>query len=121
MMCMCAVCFCFYQEEDGIRYPEMSRGLGRYRSDYQWLVVVRVDADQGHIPKEAAHNVFEQTDSLLLYQLIDHIAKNGSDRVKALVRLANVGQAHVIQQYLLNNEYCDGLAEFRAGFHYAQA
>jgi hypothetical protein len=54
---------------------------------------------------------------LLLHQLVDHIAQDRANGVEALISLANIGKTGVIQQNLLDNKYCDGLAELRASFH----
>lgn len=56
--------------------------------------------------------MLQETDSLLLYELIDHVAKNSANCVEALVRLANVRKTNVVEQNLLDNEDSDRLAEF---------
>jgi len=65
--------------------------------------------------------VLEQTDGLLLDQLVDHVAKHGADGVEALVRLTDVGQAGIVEQDLLDDEDRDGLAQLGAGLHDAEA
>ena len=65
--------------------------------------------------------MLEKTDGLLLYELVDHVAKNGTNCVKALIRLANVCETNVIQQNLLHNEDSDCLAELRTCFHDTEA
>jgi hypothetical protein len=66
-------------------------------------------------------DVLEQTDGLLLDQLVDHVAKHGADGVEALVRLADVCQAGVVEKDLLDDEDGDGLAQLRARLHDAEA
>jgi hypothetical protein len=73
------------------------------------------------LPKEATHNVLEKADGLLFDKLVDHVAENCADRIETLIRLANVGQADIIQQYLLHDEDCYCLAELRASLHNAEA
>lgn len=65
--------------------------------------------------------MLQQTNRLLFDQLIDHVGEDGANRVKALVRLANVRKSQVIQQNLLDNENSHRLAQLRAGLHYAKA
>jgi hypothetical protein len=73
--------------------------------------------ERGILPKEASNDVLQQTDSLLLDELIDHVAKNCADSIKALVGLTDVRQANIIKQDLLHDKNCNGLAEFGAGLH----
>jgi hypothetical protein len=56
--------------------------------------------------------MLQETDSLLLYELIDHVAKNGANCVKALVRLANIRKTDIVEQNLLNDEDSDRLTKF---------
>ena len=42
------------------------------------------------LPKKATDDVFEQANSLLFHQLVDHIAKDGTDSIETFIRLANV-------------------------------
>jgi hypothetical protein len=65
----------------------------------------------GDLPKETAHDVLEQADSLLLHKLVDHVAQYGTDRVEALVSLTDVGKANVVEQDLLDDKDGHGLAE----------
>jgi hypothetical protein len=65
--------------------------------------------------------MLQQADSLLFHELVDHVAKDGTDSVEAFVGLANVRQANVIKQNLLDNEDCDSLAELRASLHDTKA
>lgn len=65
--------------------------------------------------------MLEEANCLLLDKLIDHVAQDGAHGVKALVRLADICQAGVVQQDLLHDEDSDGLAELGARLHDAQA
>lgn len=65
--------------------------------------------------------MLQQAHGLLLDKLVDHVAEHCTHGVKPLVRLADVRQAHVIQQYLLYDEYRDCLAKFRTSLHNAKA
>lgn len=64
--------------------------------------------------------MFQESYSLLLDQLIDHVAQYRPNGVKALVCLAYVLQAEVVEQNLLYNEDGHRLAEFTAGLHDAE-
>lgn len=48
--------------------------------------------------------MLQQTDGQSVDQLVDHVAKHSADSVEALIRLANVSQAHVVQQDPLHNK-----------------
>lgn len=74
----------------------------------------------GPSPKKAAHNMLQQADRLLLDELRHHVAEHGADGVEALVRVADVGEAHVVEQDLLHDEDRDRLAQLRARLHDAQ-
>lgn len=65
--------------------------------------------------------MLQQSDSLLIDELSDHVRQNRTDSVEPLVGLTYVLQAHVVQEDLLNNEYRDRLAEFRTGLHDTKA
>lgn len=65
--------------------------------------------------------MLEQAHRLLLHKLIDHIAEHCADRIKALVRLTNVGQTNIIKQYFLHDEDSHSFAKLRSGLHYSQA
>ena len=73
------------------------------------------------IPEETPHNMLQQPHSLLVHELSNHITQNGPYRVKPFVCLANILQAHIIQQDLLHDEDRDCLAEFAAGLHDTEA
>lgn len=64
------------------------------------------------IPKEAPHNVLEQADGLLLYELVDHITEDSADCIEAFVGLTDVRKPYIVQKDLLYDENGDGLAEF---------
>ena len=65
--------------------------------------------------------MLEQANSLLFYELVDHVTKDGTDSIEALIGLANVREANVVKEYLLYDENGDGLAELGASLHDAQA
>lgn len=65
--------------------------------------------------------MLQQTRSLRLHQLGNHVAKDGSHSIEALVGGADVVETVVIEEDLLDNEDGDGLAKFGAGLHDAQA
>jgi hypothetical protein len=50
-----------------------------------------------YVPKKAPYNVLEQANSLLLHELVNHVAQHGSNSVETLVGLADVGKANVIE------------------------
>lgn len=64
--------------------------------------------------------MLEQANSLLFHQLVDHVAQDGTDSIEALVCLANVREANIVEEYLLYDENGDGLAELGASLHDAQ-
>jgi hypothetical protein len=61
--------------------------------------------------------VLKEADGLLLDELVDHIAENSTDGIEALIGLADVREANVIQQNLLHDEDSDSLAQLRTGLH----
>jgi hypothetical protein len=65
--------------------------------------------------------MLEESDSLALHKLVDHVAEDRADSVKPLVRLADVGEAEVVEEDLLNDEDGNCLGELRAGLHDAEA
>jgi hypothetical protein len=65
--------------------------------------------------------MLEQSDGLLLDELVDHVAEDSADGVEALVRLADVGQTDIVQEDLLDDEDGNGLGKLGSGFHNAQA
>ena len=64
--------------------------------------------------------MLQETHRLSLNELIDHVAEYGADGVEAFVRVADVGQASLVEQYLLDDEDGDGLGQLRACLHDAQ-
>ena len=74
-----------------------------------------------YLPKEAAHNMLEEPNSLLLNQLGDHIAQNGSNSVESLISGTNVGKSDIIKQDLLHNEDGHSFAQLGACLHDTQA
>ena len=73
------------------------------------------------LPQEASYHMLQQSGGLLLNELGHHVAQDGPDCVESLVGGADVVQAVVVQQDLLDNEDGNGLAELRAGLHDAEA
>ena len=65
----------------------------------------------------APHDVLQQPDRLALYQRLNHVGKDGSNRIESLVCLADVLQAEVVEEDLLDDEDGDGLAKLGAGLH----
>jgi hypothetical protein len=65
--------------------------------------------------------MLQQPHRLLVNQLSNHITEYSTDGVEALVSLADVLQAHVIEQDLLNDEDSNGLAELRSSLHDTEA
>lgn len=55
--------------------------------------------------------MFEETDSLLLDKLIHHVAEDSAYSVEALVGLANVCEACIVEQDFLDDKNCNGFAE----------
>jgi hypothetical protein len=48
------------------------------------------------VPEKAANNVLEQTDSLLLHELADHVAQNSANGIETLIGLADVCKANIV-------------------------
>lgn len=65
--------------------------------------------------------MLQQPNGLLIHQLRHHIRQDCAHSVKALICLANVLQAHVVEENLLHDEDGDGLTQLGAGLHDAQA
>jgi hypothetical protein len=65
--------------------------------------------------------MLKKSHRLLVNQLSDHVAKNRANGVETLVSLTNVLQAHVVKQYLLDDEDGDSFAELRASLHDTEA
>ena len=65
--------------------------------------------------------MLEQTHSLGLDQLVDHVAKDSTNGVEPLVCVADVGQPSLVQKDFLDDENRNGFGQFRARLHDAQA
>lgn len=65
--------------------------------------------------------MLQQPDRLTLDQCCDHVGEHGADGVESLVRLADVLQAEVVEEDLLDDEDGDGLGEFGTGLHDSKA
>jgi hypothetical protein len=74
-----------------------------------------------NLPEEAANDMLEKSDSLLLNKLRHHVTENGANGVETLVSLADVGKTSVIQKDLLYNEDGHGLAQLRSRLHDPEA
>lgn len=61
--------------------------------------------------------MFEEPSRLLLYELRNHVAEDGADGIKPLVRGTDVVKTVVIEQDLLDNEDGNRLAELGPGLH----
>lgn len=72
-------------------------------------------------PQETSHYVFQQPIRPLIHQVLHHITQHAAHGVKPLVSLADIIQAHVVEQDLLHDEDGDRLAELGAGLHDAEA
>lgn len=69
------------------------------------------------IPKETAHNMFEQANSLLLHQLGDHIAEDSAYSVEPFISRTNIAQTDVIKEDLLHNEDGNSFAQLWSSLH----
>lgn len=108
------------EAQEGI--DEVLRGRGRCRRVWDFfshqIEEGRCGERRGEdIPQEAPNHMLEQAYSLLIDKLRDHIGEHGAYGVEALICLADILQAHVVEQNLLNDEDGDGFAKFRAGLH----
>lgn len=72
-------------------------------------------------PEVATDDVFEESDRLGFDELVDHVAEDGTDGEKAFVSVTDIGEPGLVEEDLLHDEDRDGLREFRAGFHDAEA
>ena len=50
-----------------------------------------------YLPQEASDYMLEKANGLLLYELVDHITQNSPDGIEPFIRLANVGEANIIE------------------------
>jgi hypothetical protein len=62
-------------------------------------------------PEEASYDVLEEASSLRLNKLSNHIAQDGAYGVEALIGCADVVEAIVVQQNLLDDKYGHSLAK----------
>lgn len=69
----------------------------------------------------APNNVLEKAYCLAVDDLCDHVVENSADSIKAFVCLADVRQAHIVQEDLLYDEDRHRLAQFAACLHDTQA
>lgn len=65
--------------------------------------------------------MLEKSDRLLLHQLCHHVTEDCTHSVEPFVCRADVCQTDIVEEDLLNDENCDGLAQLRAGLHNAKA
>lgn len=65
--------------------------------------------------------MLEESGGLLLHKLGNHVAQDGANGIEPLVSSADIVQAVVVEQNLLDDEDGNCLAQLRAGFHDAQA
>ena len=56
-----------------------------------------------------------------LDELVDHVAKDGTDGEEALVGVTDVGKPGLVEKDLLDDEDRNRLGKLRAGFHDAEA
>lgn len=73
------------------------------------------------LPKEAAHDMLEQSHSLLLHELSNHVTQHCPNSIESLVSRADVCEADVIKENLLYDKDRDGLAQLGASLHDAKA
>lgn len=73
------------------------------------------------LPKEAADDMLQKPHSLLLNKLRDHVAQDGSDRIKSLISGTDICKTDIIKKNLLYNENRHRLAEFGPSLHDAEA
>lgn len=72
-------------------------------------------------PEVAPDDVLQQSDRTGLLDAADHVAEYGSDCVEALICLADVSEADIVEEDLLYNEDGHSLAELGARLHDAKA
>lgn len=65
--------------------------------------------------------MLQQAHGLLLHELVHHVTQHSAHGVEALVGLADIGKAGVIEKNLLYNEDSYSLAKLGARLHDAQA
>lgn len=65
--------------------------------------------------------MLQEPGSLLLHELVDHVAQNSPNSIEALVGRADVVQSVVIKKNLLHDKNGNSLAQFGTSLHDAQA
>ena len=65
--------------------------------------------------------MLEQADGLAVDKLRNHVTEHGANSEEALIGMANILQASLVEKDLLNDEDGDSFGELRACFHDAQA
>jgi hypothetical protein len=87
------------------------------------LLAVRWSNRKGFsdVPKEAANDMLEKTDGLLLHKLVDHVAEHCAHCIEALVCLTDVCKTNVVEQDLLHNEDSNSLTKLRTCLHNTKA
>lgn len=63
------------------------------------------------LPEEAPDHMLQEPNGLLLDQLSDHIAENGSNRIEPFISMTNVSESSVVEENLLHNKYGHCLAQ----------
>ncbi len=67
--------------------------------------------------QEAAHDVLKQSCGLLLNELSDHIAQHSSHSIEALIGGADIVEAIIVKQNLLDDEDGHSFTKLRTSFH----
>ena len=57
----------------------------------------------------------------MLDELHDHVAKNGTHGIEALISMADIGKSDIVEKNLLHNEDSHSLAQLRSSLHNTQA
>ena len=55
--------------------------------------------------------MLEESDRLRLYELVDHVAKDGTNGEETLVGVTDVGEPGFVEEDLLHDEDCDCFGE----------
>lgn len=72
------------------------------------------------VPKEAPHNMLEQSHRLLLNKLRHHVVKHSADSIEPFVGSTNVVKPDIIKQNLLHDKDSNCFAELTTGLHDAK-
>lgn len=75
----------------------------------------------GNSPQEASHHMLEESDCLCLHQTDNHIAQYGADGIETFICGADITQASVIKQDLLDDEDGNCLGELASCLHDSKA